>query len=63
MLRTESIFIMNEFNKNDIIVKYKGEELLSKIIFDGNEIPVEIQYYDNNENKKTYIGERYDISV
>ena len=30
---------------------------MSKIIFDGNEIPVEIQYYDNNENKKTYIHE------
>ena len=56
-LRSEAIFMMNEFNKNDIIVKYKGEDTLSKIVFDGNEIPVEVQYYDNNENKKTYIYE------
>ena len=57
VLRSESIFMMNEFNKDSIIVKYKGDELLSRIVFDGNEIPVEIQYYDNNENKKTYIHE------
>ena len=48
---------MNEFNKSDIIVKYKGEDTLSKIVFDGNEISVEVQYYDGNEGKKTYIHE------
>ena len=56
-LRTEAIYMMNEFNKEDIIVKYKGEDMLSKIVFDGNEVPVEIKYYDSNENKKTYLHE------
>ncbi len=56
-LRSEAIFILNEFNKSDIIVKYKGENILSKIIFNGIEIPVEITYYDDNVNKKMYIHE------
>ena len=57
VLRSEAIYMMNEFSKNEIIVKYRGENILSKIIFDGNEIPVEVNYYDNNENNKTYIHE------
>ena len=57
VLRQESIYIMNEFNKDEIIIKYKGDNLLSKIIFDGNEIPLEVIYYDNNEKKKNYIHE------
>ena len=57
VLRNEAIFMMNEFNKDSIVVKYKGDEELSRIIFDGNEISVEVNYYDNNENKKTYIHE------
>ncbi len=56
ILRKESIFIMNEFNKTDIIVKYKGEDTLSKIIYDGNEISVDVTYYDDI-NKKSYIHE------
>jgi len=57
VLRSESIYMMNEFNKDEIIVKYRGDVMLSKIIFDGNEVPVEVNYYDNNESKKTYIHE------
>jgi len=55
-LRREAIFMMNEFSKDDIFVKYKGEDNLSKIVFDGNEIPVDIKYYDN-DNKKSFIHE------
>jgi hypothetical protein len=56
-LRQEAIFMMNQFGKNDIIVKYKGQNLLTKILKDGNEIPIEVNYYDNNEGRKTYIHE------
>ena len=55
-LRKEAIFMMNEFSKDDIIVKYKGDDTLSKIVFDGNEIPIDITYYDNS-SKKSYIHE------
>lgn len=55
-LRKEAVFMMNEFSKNDIIVKYKGDDVLSKIVFDGNEVPVDITYYDNTL-KKSYIHE------
>lgn len=56
-LRQEAIFMMNQFGKNEIIIKYRGDSVLSKINYDGNEIPLEINYYDNNLNKKTYIHE------
>ena len=48
---------MNQFSKKEIIIKYKGENMLSRINFDGSEIPIEVNYYDNNLNKKTYIHE------
>lgn len=56
-LREEAIFIMSQFNKNEIFIKYKGEVQMSKIIYDGSELPVEVNYYDNNETKKTYLHE------
>ena len=56
-LKNESIFIMNQFNKNDIILKYKNEQLLSKIIFNGNEAYMNINYYDSDITKKVYIHE------
>jgi hypothetical protein len=46
-----------EFGKKEIIVKYQGQYLLTKILEDGSEIPIEINYYDNNQGKKIYIHE------
>jgi len=56
-LRKEAIFLMNQFGKTEIIVKYKGQNYLNKITFDGNEFPMDINYYDSNLEKKTYMHE------
>jgi len=54
-LRQESIFMMNQFHKNDIFVKYRGHDILTKINFKGDEYPIEVNYYDSNENNKVFI--------
>ena len=56
-LREESIFILNKFNKDHIYVKYKGETNLTKINFDGTECPINVNYYDQNFDRKSYIYE------
>lgn len=56
-LRKEALFLMSQFNKKEVFVKYKGQTLLTKITEQGDEIPMEVNYYDNNSEKKTYIHE------
>ena len=56
-LRQESIFLMEQFDKKDILVKYKDNNYLTKITYNGDEYPMNIEYYDNNLEKKTYILE------
>jgi hypothetical protein len=56
-LKKEAIYVMNEFNKKDILIKYKGDDKLTKIIFGGEENLVDINYYDDDLTKKMFVFE------
>jgi hypothetical protein len=56
-IRKDAILLIKEFYMNEIIVKYKNNDLLTKIKYDGSEVPVDIVYYDNDLDRKKYIYE------
>jgi hypothetical protein len=54
-LRFDSIYLMDNFNQNFIIVKYKGDDIPTKILPDGSEKPMDINIYDSNESNKIFL--------
>lgn len=54
-LRSDAIYLMDEFNQDSIIVKYVNEDNAKKILYDGSEIPLGIAIYDSELKNKTYI--------
>ena len=56
-IRKDAMLLMNEFCLSEIIVKYKNSELLTKLKYDGSEIPVDLVYYDIDLDRKKYIYE------
>jgi hypothetical protein len=56
-LEKESRLIVNQFCFNEIIVKFKGESLLTRILWNGEKFPIEVKYYDNSMDKKVFIHE------
>lgn len=53
--RMDAIFFMNEFLQGSSIVKYREEDTPKKIQYDGSEIPLSINIYESDMNKKVYI--------
>lgn len=54
-LRFDGIQVMDEFNQDSVIVKYKGEETASKIFNDGSEKTLSLLVYDSNLQNKSYL--------
>lgn len=54
-LRTDAIYLMDEFNQGSVIIKYHGETTAKKILKDGSEIDLGIAIYDSELKNKTYI--------
>jgi len=54
-LRTESIFLMDEFVIESAIIKYSGETNPTRILNNGGEVPLSVSVYDNNNETKKYI--------
>jgi hypothetical protein len=54
-LRSDAIFLMDEFNQHSVIVKYFSESEAKKILPDGSELPMGIAIYDSEMKNKTYI--------
>lgn len=54
-LRKDTIFILEQFNENSAIIKYKGDNNANKIFSDGSEKPMDIKIYDTNSDNFTYI--------
>ena len=54
-LRKDALLLISQTKKDNIIVKYKNENHLTKINSDGSEKLMELCIYDGRENKKIYI--------
>ena len=54
-LRNDTIFLLNHFHEEFAIVKYLGESVVKKVFKDGSEIPLDIDMYNTNDEKKSYI--------
>jgi hypothetical protein len=54
-LRFDSIYLMDKYNQDSVIVKYKGENLATKILMDGSEKPMSVAIYDSDLKNKTYL--------
>lgn len=54
-LRSDAIYLMDEFEQESVIVKYLSESTAKKILHDGSELPLGIAIYDSDLKNKTYI--------
>jgi hypothetical protein len=54
-LRSDAIYLMDEFGQGSVIVKYINENNAKKILSDGSEVPMGIAIYDSELKNKTYI--------
>jgi len=54
-LKTDVIFLIDYFNQDSIIVKYKGDTICKKIKMDGSEKNLGMIKYNSDEKNKTYI--------
>ena len=54
-LRSDSIYLMENFGVDNVIVKYNKESDPTKINGDGSETPMSLKVYDQNLENKMYI--------
>jgi hypothetical protein len=54
-LRFDAIYLMDKFNQDSVIVKYKNENAATKVTPDGSEKPMSVAIYDSNLSNKTYL--------
>jgi hypothetical protein len=54
-LRSDSIYLMENFGVGEIIVKYNKDDQPTKINEDGSELPMSIKVYDPNFENKMYV--------
>jgi hypothetical protein len=51
----DAIYLMDEFDQDTVIVKYKGDEIATKIESTGTEKPMSVAIYDSDLKNKTYL--------
>lgn len=61
-LRRDAIHILDHFNQDSLILKYKEESTAKKIFSDGQEKPMGIVLYNTDSNYKSYIYEGVSFS-
>lgn len=54
-LKNDAIFLIENFNIGNIVLKYKGNSSPIKISFKGDEFPLSTHYYSNEINEKVYL--------
>lgn len=54
-VRSDTIFLMDQFGQECAIVKYKGEDSATMIKEDGSEKPLKLSMYDQESQNKTYL--------
>jgi hypothetical protein len=57
ILEKESKLLINQFCFNELMMKFKGDTLLTRVLWNGEKFPVEVKYYDNSMDKKVFIHE------
>lgn len=55
IIRKDAIFLIDEFNQESVIVKYKGESSPVKLLNNGEEKLLSLSMYSDNDNNKTYL--------
>ena len=61
-LRNDSLFILDNFQQDFIIIKYKGEKDPRKIYSDGQESLLEVLLFNSDSNLTTYVFEGVSFS-
>ncbi len=54
-LRFDAIYLMDMFEQDSIIVKYRGEDFANKIFEDGSEKSLTLIIYDSESKDRTYL--------
>lgn len=54
-LRFDSIYLMDMFEQDSAIVKYRGDDFASKILQDGSEKTLSLLVYDSEGKDKSYL--------
>lgn len=54
-LRFESIYLMDMFEQESIIVKYRGEGFANKVFYDGSEKDLSLVIYDSEMKDRSYL--------
>lgn len=54
-VRKDAIFLIDEFDQDSVIVKYKGEDSPVKILNNGSEKLLSLSIYGDNSDNKTYL--------
>ena len=57
VLEKEANLLINQFRFNEIILKYKGDKILTRMLWNGEKFPMEVKYYDNSMDKRVFIHE------
>lgn len=61
-IRKDAIFLLDEFQQDSVIVKYKGESSPVKILSNGSEKLLSLSIYSDNSDNKTYLYNGFSFS-
>jgi hypothetical protein len=54
-LKKDALYLLSQFDQDDIIIKYRDEPIIRRIYKDGNEKPLSLNMYDSDLQNKSYI--------
>lgn len=54
-IKKDLIFVLNQFQDNDAILKYDNQYTARKVFVDGSEKPLDIILYNTNDDNRSYI--------
>lgn len=54
-IRKDSLYLLDEFSEDSILIKYKNELTPKRVYSNGSEILLEMCIYDSNTDNKSYI--------
>lgn len=61
-LRKDVLFLLDKFDQESAIIKYLGENIIKKIFKDGSEVPVDLNMYNTDLGKSSYLYNGYSFS-
>ncbi len=61
-LKKDAIFLITQFDIDDVIIKYKSEPIIRRIYKDGKEKPLSLNAYDGEMQDRAYVIKDLSIS-